>query len=351
MTKYRHFSAACSVGKCPLTVTAIETLDEIQSLFIRRAVVDWERDLRMVGTMCREVRQGGYPLEGLARRTPVDQQVRVALTTRSLAHAGYVLERLQTVPEGLELQVEHIYPQNPGPEWSSNGTDRWDQLPEDVQVSYRMAFNTIGNLTLLEAHLNMGAGNASFGRKAAEFYARSQVKETKELAAYSSWAPAAIEKRTHTLIDEFLGAWPRRETAVVELPSDLVPVVELEGKARYGLDWNQFEYVFYRGEEWDDVHHVKALFNRVFKSLWLSDRERFESLPSRRLISDEKVPRSQYDELPGGMFLFMGLSSKWLLVETQRLITDLGLENDVLVKLTDSIVAAGKSSEATRLPI
>ena len=100
----------------------IDTLERLQTMLVRRALVGFERDLGTIGRLCRELRERGYPLEGLIRRTPEDPQVRLALSHGSLPHAGYVLTRLQRPePELTNLQVEHIYPQNPKDAWSGDG--------------------------------------------------------------------------------------------------------------------------------------------------------------------------------------------------------------------------------------
>ena len=66
--------------------TLLATLADIETMFIRRAVVDLSRGLSVVGTLCRELRSGGYPLEGCGsahpggRRDPVEADARKRAT-------------------------------------------------------------------------------------------------------------------------------------------------------------------------------------------------------------------------------------------------------------------------------
>lgn len=326
MGLYRDYQRG-SAGKTDL----VEALEQIQSLFLRRALVGLTRDLATVGSLCREYQHSGVPPQGLVRRTPEDVQVRLALSHESLPHAGYVLQRLQRPDVGESLQVEHIHPQTPQANWSSDGERTWGDLSTDEQAELRMLLQTIGNLTLLEASLNQGAGNRPFPQKAANYYHRSRVPETQVLAKRRSWGAEEIKERTRRLTEEFLQVWSRPSEEPMDQADHLVRVVDLERRPRRGIERNQFEYVTYRETVWGDTNDVKALFNRVFKALWASEPERLLQTAGD-LIVTEKVQRSQYDHLGGDYYLFMGLASQWLLYETQKIISAFELDDEVRVK-------------------
>jgi hypothetical protein len=51
-----------------------------------------------------------------------------------LPHAYYVLRRLQDAETLDDLQIEHIYPQNPSATWTGDGDVRWDALTTEQQA-------------------------------------------------------------------------------------------------------------------------------------------------------------------------------------------------------------------------
>lgn len=76
------------------------------------------------------------------------------------------------------VNIEHIYPQNPA-------------VPDSLLNPLK---NTLGNLTALDQHEGMIAGNKEFHEKRPT-YAKSDFKITRPLARTQSWTPAAVVKR------------------------------------------------------------------------------------------------------------------------------------------------------------
>ena len=309
----------------------VATFEQLQTLFIRRALVGLERDIQMVGRLCQELREDGYPVAGIVRRTPEDPSVRLALTHMSLPHAGYVLRRLQFNDRtDLDLQIEHIYPQAPRDEWSGDGTTTWGALSNEEQARYRTVLNTIGNLTLLEADLNQGAGNRSFAGKAA-YYRRSEVPETEALADRAVWDAEAILGRTRSLIDEFLQRWPRPSGTPMTEADDLLKVVDLPRLPFRGYP-SVFEYAEFNGALWGDVHTSKQLLVRLVDELCRIDYDKLKSAEYGRFVQSQRQPRKSYEKLANGQWLYTGWAHQYLLEVAQSLIAEFGLEDAVKVK-------------------
>lgn len=315
--------------------TFVNALERLQTMLVRRALVNLERDLGMIGRLCRELRADGYPLEGFVRRTPEDPQVRLALSHGSLPHAGYVLVRLQRPDPSLtNLQVEHIHPQTPSSRWSGDGgATTWGDLTTENQAEYRTVLNTVGNLTLLEAPLNQGASNRSFRNKAA-YYARSSVPETRGLADVDIWDYQAIKRRTDRLIADFLETWPRPSAAPMDEPDTLVRVVDLPRVPVRGYP-EMFEYAVFEDEIWGEVRTVKQLLVRLAHELWTRDPDLLRSSEHGGFVQAERAPGKAHERLPSGLFLYTGWANQYLLQLSQEYVATFGLEDRVKVRLPD----------------
>jgi hypothetical protein len=309
-------------------------LEQLQTMLIRRAAVGLATQLPMVGVMCREWQTRGHEaFDGMVQRTPEDPHVRLTLTHSKLPYAGYVLQRLQGVePENeLYLQIEHIHPQNPADGWSGDGSSTWAAHSTDEQARYRALLDTIGNLTLLEAPLNQGAGNRSFLDKR-DYYRRSLVRPTKMLADLTSWDLAAIESRTRALVEEFVRAWPRPGGSAMTEGDELIRVVDLATPALRGYP-KVFEHAEFRGALWGDVTTSKQLLVRLVNELCRLDRGRLAESENGRLIVATRVPHKSYERLANGEWLYTGWHHQYLLETAQTLATEFDLQDELRVKL------------------
>lgn len=315
----------------------VAALEQMQTMLIRRGLVGLATPLPMVGLLCRELRAQGYDeWSGLVARTPEDAHVRLALTHTTLPHADYVLSRLQGAKgRDTGLQIEHIHPQNPNDNWSGDGSSTWGELSINKQARYRTLLNTIGNLTLLEAPLNQGASNRSFLAKG-EFYRQSAIKENTVLAGLTLWDAAAIETRTRTLVEDFVGAWPRPRGVPVAEASDLIRVVDLARPALRGYP-EVFEHAEFRGALWGDVQTSKQLLVRLVQDLCQLDRGRVTDSQYGYLVRTTREPRKAHDRLSNGEWLYTGWAHQYLLEVAQTLVTEFGLEDHLRVKLIDSV--------------
>lgn len=309
-------------------------LEQLQTMLIRRATVGLATQLPMVGVMCREWQTLGHEaFDGMVQRTPEDPHVRLNLTHSKLPYAGYVLHRLQGVePDNdLDLQIEHIHPQNPADEWSADGASTWGALPTADQARYRAVLNTIGNLTLLESRLNQGAGNRPFLAKRSH-YRQSEVAPTKALADLTSWDLSAIESRTQSLVEDFLRAWPRPSGRPMVDGADLIRVVDLARPALRGYP-KVFDYAEFRGALWGEVETSKQLLVRLVDELCQIDRGRVAESENGRLVVATREPRKSYERLANGEWLYTGWSHQYLLETAQTFATEFDLQDELRVKL------------------
>ena len=308
-------------------------LENIQSLLIRRTVVGLSND-QLVARLCRAREEGHASLaEAIARITPSDERVRIALKYGELPHPAYVLGRLADVTNLAELDVELILPQAPGDAWTGDGVRAWGDLSEDEQNSHRALTQTLGNLTLLEEHLAERAVDASFPDKRASVYPKSSIALTRELAETPAWGTAEISERTARLTADFLRIWAKPVTVLID-DDGLTPILDAKRRPGWPRGWQkEFEYVEYRGEHWE-VYDIKSLFNRIFKRLWADARADVIEFSSHRggPIFQAQAWNGHWDQLDENNFIYMGWDSKYMLTAVQGVLEESGLASEVFVK-------------------
>jgi hypothetical protein len=313
--------------------TLIETLEQVQALLVRRTAVGLVND-RLVARLCRARDEGPDTLvAAIARITPSDERVRVALKYGALPHAAYVLGRLAGVDSVIDLEVEHIFPLAPGDAWSGDGVREWADYSEDEQNSHRALAQSLGNLTLLEQPLAERAVDMSFPEKRAVVYPKSAIPATRELIDTPAWGTSAIAERTARLTADFLRIWAR--PATVDIDDDgLTPILDAQRRRGWPPGWQrEFDYVEYRGEHWE-VPDVKYLFNRVFKRLWADARDHVAAFSARRggPIFEAQAWNGHWDALDETHFLYMGWDSKYMLTAVQGVLEEAGIASEVFVK-------------------
>ncbi len=312
--------------------TFIRSLEHVQSLLLRRAAVGLSTD-RLVARLCR-AREGGPQslIAAIARITPSDERVRVALKYGALPHASYVLGRLAGVEDAGGLELEHVVPLSPGDAWSGDGVRPWADYTEDEQNSHRALTQTLGNLTLIEGPLAERALDASFPDKR-DVYARSAVALTRELAEVRVWGTAAIAERTARLTAQVVRIWAAPAAVLID-DDGLTPILDAQRRRGWPRGWErEFDYVEYRGEHWE-VHDVKYLFNRIFKRLWADAHEAVVAFSARRggPIFDTQAWNGHWDALDEAHFLYMGWDSKYMLTAVQGVLEEAGIASEVFVK-------------------
>ncbi|GGM52035.1 DUF262 domain-containing protein [Microbacterium saperdae] len=311
----------------------LETLDWIQALYLRRALVNLPTE-RLIARLCRARAQGRDSLaRALARITPSDERVGAVLKYSELPHAAYVLGRLQGIEDTEGFDIEHIVPPVPGDAWSGDGVRPWSEYSEDEQNSHRALAPTLGNLTLLEQPLTERVFGASFPVKRDDAYARSAVAATRDLESVPVWDTAAITSRTVRLTADLLRIWAR--PALPEIDDDgLTPILDAVRRRGWPAGWErEFDYVEYRGERWE-VYDVKHLFNRVFRRAWTDTRPAAVSYCATHggPVYDAMAWKGQWDALDDTHFLYMGWDSNYMMNAVQGVLDESGIAAEVFVK-------------------
>ena len=269
-------------GRRRQKATLVGTLERIQSLLLRRTVVGLSND-RLVARLCRARRKGPAKLvTAIARITPSDERVRVALKYGALPHPAYVLGRLADVDSLDGLDVEHDLPAGPR------------------RRLERRRGAGVGRLQRGRAEQPPGPGaDARQPRPARAAAGRARRRRVVPARSAHPSIRRARSPRPGNSPTSPPGAPPRSRSARRGSPptscgsgrarrpsriddDGLTPILDAQRRRGWPRGWErEFEYVEYRGEHWE-VHDVKYLFNRVFKRLWADAREDVVAFSARR---------------------------------------------------------------------
>lgn len=112
----------------------------------------------------------------------------------------YILCKLEADVSNVDVNedsfsIEHILPESPSSDWRQNFTDI-----QSEEMVYR-----IGNLTLLEPHLNRQVGNEIYSIKR-EVYQQSVYRLTQSILA-EEWTPNTLATRQKTLAQRAVHIW------------------------------------------------------------------------------------------------------------------------------------------------
>jgi hypothetical protein len=141
---------------------------------------------------------------------PDDVQFQAAVSTARVSQAflaRYYLRAIQRnvdgekepqyIPnDGAEVTLEHIMPQNLGPEWKTI-------KPED----HGTFVNRLGNLALLQATQNSDLGDIGYSSKKKTLEA-SAFSLSKEAGTSTKWGPDQIAERQNRLAELAVKTWP-----------------------------------------------------------------------------------------------------------------------------------------------
>ncbi|MFT4306271.1 MAG: DUF262 domain-containing protein [Microbacterium sp.] len=310
----------------------VQELDYLQALLLRRIIVSAPID-RLVARLCRALGEGLPALDhAIARISPSDERVRVAVKYGELPHPGYVLGRLAGLDDLAEIDVEHIVPLAPPDDWSGDGARRWADYGEDERNSHRALAVTLGNLALLEEGLAERALDRSFPEKRA-LYRASGIPDTADLAGLPRWDTATIAARTEELTARLVGLWRRPQVTAID-DDGLTPILDAVRRRGWPAGWDrEYAYVEYRGEHWE-VYDIAHLFRRVFTRLWADFRTDVLAYSDRRggPVYDGQSWNGQWEPLDGRHSLYLGWDSSYMLAAVQGVLEEVGLASEVFLK-------------------
>ncbi|MCX6502077.1 MAG: DUF262 domain-containing protein [Microbacterium sp.] len=310
----------------------LQTLEFVQALLLRRRIVGMPID-RLVARLCRAREDGQEALwHAIARISPSDERVRVAVKFGELPHPSYVLGRLAGLDSLADIDVEHVFPLAPADTWSGDGVRTWAEYSDDEQNSHRALAGTLGNLTLLEERLAERAVDASFPEKRL-LYARSRIPLTAALSERETWGTAAMAERTEELTARLVALWARPRVTAID-DDGLTPILDAVRRRGWPRGWErEYAYVEYRGEHWE-VPDIKYLFNRVFKRLWADSRDAVLTYSARHggPVYEGQAWNGQWDVLDETRSLYMGWDSRYMLTAVQGVLEEAGIASEVFLK-------------------
>lgn len=310
----------------------LQTLEFVQALLLRRRIVGMPTD-RLVARLCRAREDGQEALwHAIARISPSDERVRVAVKFGELPHPSYVLGRLAGLDSLADIDVEHVFPLAPADTWSGDGVRTWAEYSDDEQNSHRALAVTLGNLTLLEERLAERAVDASFPEKRL-LYARSHIPLTAALSERETWGTAAMAERTEDLTARLVALWARPRVTAID-DDGLTPILDAVRRRGWPRGWErEYAYVEYRGEHWE-VPDIKYLFNRVFKRLWADSRDAVLAYSARHggPVYEGQAWNGQWDVLDETRSLYMGWDSRYMLTAVQGVLEEAGIASEVFLK-------------------
>ncbi|MFL5328900.1 MAG: DUF262 domain-containing protein [Gemmataceae bacterium] len=140
---------------------------------------------------------GAFEQEFANATVPRNRLARYYLRALELQYKGDSEPELIPNPSEEQITLEHILPQNPSSDW---------KIEEEIAVGW---FRKLGNLVLLQASVNVEAGNGAFKQKR-KHYKQSAFYLTSMVAGENSWAPDQIRKRQDQLAKLAVKTWPMR---------------------------------------------------------------------------------------------------------------------------------------------
>ena len=260
---------------------------------------------------------------------PSDDSVRQALQTGCKSHGTEVLLKLDGKTNkdvkqiGTQIDIEHIFPQNPDHQWS-NG-DHVCNDDETQQMSVWL--NSIGNWAPLESSLNIGASNNSFLDKK-EYYKQSQFGLVKELLEIPVWNIKAIERRTERLQNAFLERWKSPTPARSEDAVNILAVTEAPGNAI--VNRNKYEAAWFRGKPLQAKNTIE-LTVEVCK-VFIENKD-METLLQHGLVKKDK---SGQDIRIDNDFWLSGWFPQYILEGLKKVLIEKNLADELFVKFAEA---------------
>ncbi|RYZ85499.1 MAG: DUF262 domain-containing protein, partial [Proteobacteria bacterium] len=111
--------------------------------------------------------------------------------------------------------IEHILPQNPGPEWQDELGTSWQQIHRDC-------VHTLGNLTLVTQEWNSSLSNAPFSVKKPKLAVHAlRLNSDYFSSPLEKWNEVSIQERTEWMSEKILTIWPALTTNEPQQESEI----------------------------------------------------------------------------------------------------------------------------------
>ena len=277
---------------------------------------------------------------GGTQRFPRDAEVLAVLKEKDMYSMKgrtrtYFFDRLEnhnnreivdvTVPG---ITIEHIFPQNPDPEWR-NTVDE-----DDYAAMGEQYLNTIGNLTL--SGNNGRLGNKTFAQKrdmnesgGEQGYRFSRLWLNRDLQTLDHWNVAQVEARAERIALRFLEVWPAPSVDVLVGPdSEEVNIFDAEEPK-----FKKLEYAVFLGNRlW--VTQVSRLYVEVIQHLLSQQPDAFHGtkLGDRIQLTADAASLRQSVQVGDGYFVEGNIDSTTKFERMKFTLTELSLEDELSIK-------------------
>ncbi len=228
------------------------------------------------------------------------------------------------------ITIEHIFPQNPNDDWSSDITS------DDYFMFKEKYLNTIANLTL--SGNNGALGNKSFKDKktmnnqgAEQGYKYSRLWLNDYLKSIENWNVEKYNKRFNLICNRFLKIW--------EYPEVTIPVADsTEEQNIFVADsptHKKLEYFIFENTKVDEETIAQMYFYVIEKlyeknaQLLLGAKDIFKIT---RTVSNFRAPQ----ELQNGYFIESNIHSNSKFQTIKKLLHLFELEDELIIKYADS---------------
>ena len=277
---------------------------------------------------------------GGAQRFPRDPEVLAVLKEKDMYSVKgrtrtYFFDRLEnhnnreivdvTVPG---ITVEHIFPQNPDPEWRNTVNE------DDYAAMGEQYLNTIGNLTL--SGNNGRLGNKTFSEKrdmnesgGEQGYRFSRLWLNRDLQTLDHWNVAQVEARAECIAQRFLEVWPAPSVDVLVGPdAEEVNIFEAEEPK-----FKKLEYAVFLGNRlW--VTQVSRLYVEVIQHPLSEQPDAFHDtkLGDRIQLAADPASLRHSVQVTEGYFVEGNIDSTTKFERMKFVLTELGLEDELFIK-------------------
>ena len=273
---------------------------------------------------------------------PTDEDLKSALKDKDLyniqsKNRNYMFEMLENFnnrehvdTSNENITIEHIFPQNPNEDWSTNIT------PDDYFQFKEKYVNTIANLTL--SGNNGALSNKSFLDKQAmnrngaeQGYNYSRLWLNDYLKKVDDWNIVNYNNRFNIVYDRFLKIW--------NYPDIVIPVSEnTEEQTLYNAEsatHKKLEYFIFENTKIEEEAVARMYFYVIEKLYEKNAQLLIRAKDILKITRKESDFRAAF-ELTSGYFIESNIDSNSKISVLKKLLTVFKIEDELLIKYADS---------------
>ncbi len=278
-----------------------------------------------------------------SQKFPRNNEVRHALREKDMygikpKNRIYCLERLENyqnkepvkIEENNDITIEHIFPQNPEPQWKKElGTEEFNYIKDNY-------LNIIANLTL--SGNNGKLGNQTFTSKRdmnidgkEQGYKYSRLWLNRYLSQVDKWGKEEIEERLKIITERFLQVWSFPEIIITEIDFNEVNIFDAEEPTGKKLEYA----IFFENKM--EISEVSKLYSEVMKTLFEMEPQTFftSDLKEKLNITKDSNKCRQAVSINETYFIEAHLDSKAKFERIKRALTIFDCEDELMIRYKD----------------